>query len=30
MEKLNQRHIRREQVRPFDMDEDDCENENCV
>ena len=28
-EKLTQRHNRREQVRRFDKNEDDCENENC-
>ena len=29
LEKLTQRHNRREQVRRFDMNQDDCENENC-
>ena len=29
MEKFTQRHNRREQLKRFDMNQDDCENENC-
>ena len=29
MEKFTQRHNRREQLRRFDKNKDDCENENC-
>ena len=30
MEKLSQCHNQREQMRRFDMNQDDCENENCA
>ena len=30
LEKLAQRHNRRQQVRRFDMNQDDCENKNCA
>ena len=30
MEKFTENRIRREQVRRFDMNQDDCENENCA
>ena len=30
LEKLNQRHIRRQQVGRFDMNQDVYENENCA